>query len=101
MRRHTAKCASYFYLQQIPELLAPRQLGYGVARGVEAAVHATHAYLNNLQQNVAIAKADFKNAFNSIQWGKMSPAVEVTIPELLPFVFAHSVCCGDSFLALG
>lgn len=49
----------------------PCQLGYGTALGCEAAVHATHHYLRNLQPGQAILKLDFKNAFNCIRQDKM------------------------------
>ena len=70
LRSLTAKCAGNFALQRMPELLAPRQLGCGVIRGVEAAVHGTRTYLNNMQLNQAKSKVDFKNTFNSIHHDK-------------------------------
>ena len=35
------------------ELLAPKQLGYGVRRGAEAAVHAARLYTLDLQQHLS------------------------------------------------
>ena len=99
LRRLAAKCASLFAKQSIPDLLAPRQLGYGITGGVEAAVHAARCYLQNLQQGEVLVKVDFKNAFNSIRRDKMLLAVEELIPEILPFV--HSVYCSPSFLMWG
>lgn len=32
-------------MQDMAELLGPKQLGYGIPRGAEAAVHATQIYL--------------------------------------------------------
>ena len=46
LRRLATKCDSLHALEKIPQLLAPHQLGFGISRGVEAAVHATRVYLN-------------------------------------------------------
>ena len=54
LRRLAAKCAVFLALQSTTELLAPRQLGFGVARGVVVASHATRVVYDNLQSNVAI-----------------------------------------------
>lgn len=99
LRRLVAKCASRFALHEMSDLLAPRQLGFGVPHGVEAAVHATRAFLNNLQPEQVLLKIDFQNAFNSIRRDKMLAAVEEYIPDLLPFVY--SVYCSPSYLRWG
>ena len=49
LRRLVAKCARNRIMQAMAELLGPKQLGYGIPREVEAAVHATCIYLHNLQ----------------------------------------------------
>ena len=67
-------------------MLAPHQLGCGVSRGMEAAVHAARIFLRDLQSNQVMMKVDFRNAFNSVRRDKMLLAVEEFIPELLPFV---------------
>ena len=70
----------------IPNLLAPYQLGFGIAGGIEAAIHASRVYLNALPSDKALVKVDFRNAFNSIRRDKILGAVEDHIPELLPYV---------------
>ena len=57
------------------ELLSPRQLGYGVHGGVEAAVHASRKYLQNLPSEHTMLKLDFRNAFNSVRRDKVLAAV--------------------------
>ena len=69
-------------------LLAPRQLGYGVKKGAEAAVHAARLYLRNLHPNNALLKLDFRNAFNSIRRDKMLEAVQRLAPCLISFVYS-------------
>ena len=86
-----AKCASMFSLRNIPDLLAPCQLGFGVPQGVEVAVHAAQIYLCSLQSDQVIVKVDFKNAFNGIRRDKILLEVEEFTPALLPFV--HSAYC--------
>ena len=80
-------------------LLAPRQLGYGVKNGAEAAVHAARLYFSNLNPNTAILKLDFQNAFNSIRRDKMLEAVQKFAPDLTAFV--HSAYSSPSTLFWG
>ena len=40
-------------MQAMVEPLGPKQLGYDISRGVEAAVHATWIYVHNLQPHAA------------------------------------------------
>ena len=96
IRRLASKCACLYSLESIPQLLFPYQLGFGVPGGAEAAIHAARIYLNHLPLQKALLKIDFKNAFNSIRRDKVLEAVEVHIPELLPFV--HSVYSAPSTL---
>ena len=53
-------------LQGMPEF----QLSCGVIRDVEVAVSCNLNFINNIQLNKAIIKADFKNTFNSIRRDK-------------------------------
>ena len=46
LRRLVAKVAGYHVRDEMSDLLAPRQLGYGVKGGAEAAVHAARSYVN-------------------------------------------------------
>ena len=70
-------------------LLAPRQLGFGVKGGAEAAIHAARQYLHSLPPDMLLLKLDFSNAFNSIRRDKMLLAVKKLLPELYPLV--HSL----------
>ena len=99
LRRLTAKVASGRVLEEMASLLAPRQLGYGVKGGVEAAVHSARLYIHNLKPQQALLKLDFKNAFNSVRRDKMLTAVSVLAPDLLPFV--HSTYSSPSSLFWG
>ena len=91
LRRLISKCACLHALASIPDLLAPYQLGFGIAAGVEAAIHASRVYLAHLPSNRALVKVDFQSAFNSIHRDKLLEAVKGYIPDLLPYVHsAHS-----------
>ena len=74
----------------------PRQLGYGVTNGAEAAVHTPRLYLSEADHDSVMVKLDFKNAFNSIRRDKMLEAVQKFIPELASFV--HSAYSSPSSL---
>ena len=56
LRRLVAKVASQMILEEMAELISPRQHGYGVRRGAEAAVQATRKYLQNLPNRHALLK---------------------------------------------
>ena len=99
LRRLVAKIAGNKVTVDMVSLLAPRQLGYGVRGGAEAAVHATRQYLNSLQSNHAVVKLDFRNAFNSIHRDSMLDAVRDMAPEIYPFV--HSTYSSPSSLFWG
>ena len=86
LRRLVTKTASMDVMNQMSEMLAPLQLGYGVGQGAEAAVHATRIYLENLPPNNILLKLDFRNAFNSIRRDKLLEAARVWVPEIFPFV---------------
>ena len=75
LRRLVAKIAAKIVIGAVAELLSPRQLCYGVRGGVEAAVHATRKYLQNLPSGHAMLKLDFRNAFNSVRRDKVLEAV--------------------------
>ena len=79
--------AAQFVLDDMTALLAPRQLGFGVKRGVEAAVHAARSYLNHLHPDGAMVKLDFCNAFNTVRHDKMLEATEVLLQKcILSFI---------------
>lgn len=75
-------------MKAMETLLAPHQLGYGLPLRAEAAVHAAHIFLHNLQPGQLIMKFDFRNAFNSLHQDKMVVAMEKLVPELLPLVLS-------------
>ena len=75
LRRLVAKVAGAKVMAEMGALLAPRQLGYGVKGGCEAAVHSARLYLDNLLEDHAILKLDFKNAFTSVRRDVMLEAV--------------------------
>ena len=99
LRRLVAKVAGMKVMDEMAALLAPRQLGYGVRNGAEAAVHAARLYLRNLDPTIAIVKLDFQNAFNSIRRDKMLEAVQSLAPDLMAFV--HSAYSSPSTLFWG
>ena len=99
LRRLVAKCAGNRIMQAMAELLRPKQLGYGIPRGAEAAVHAARIYLHNLQPQHLILKLDFRNAFNCLHRDKMLAAVREMVPELYPLI--HSAYSHPSSLFFG
>ena len=60
--------------------LGPKQLGFGVRGGAEAAVHA-HLRL------------EFLNAFNSIYWDSLLEATQDVTPDI--FAFVHTAYCSS------
>ena len=92
LRRLVAKVAAQLVRDEMSDMLAPRQLGFGVKGGAEAAVHAARLYLCNLQSGAAMVKLDFCNAFDTIRRDKMLEATLKFAPDIYPFVYsAYSV----------
>ena len=87
LRRLTSKCASAAVAGKLSTYLAPRQLGFGVPGGCEAAVHATRRFLQSMPEDNIVVKLDFSNAFNSLRRDCMLQAVNNVIPEL------YRYCC--------
>ena len=96
MRRLVAKVAVQLVSDDMTTILAPRQLGFGVKGGAEAAVHAARSYLNHLDSDSAMVKLNFRNAFNTVRRDRMLEATSVFAPDLYPFV--HSSYAESSSL---
>ena len=98
-RRLAAKVACSHVKDACTSLLAPRQLGFGVSGGAEAAVRAARRFLDNMQRGQLFLKIDFKNAFNTLRRDAILEAIEKHFPELLPF--AASTISSPSDLQFG
>ena len=96
LRRLIAKIAGQMVVEDMAALLSPKQLGYGVRGGAEAAVHAARRYLQDLPSGHVLLKLDFRNAFNSVRRDKMLEAVRDLAPEIYPLV--HSAYSSPSSL---
>ena len=84
-RRLAAKVACNHVQDASAALLAPRQLGFGVKGGAEAAVRAARCYVENMKSGQLFIKIDFKNAFNTLRRDSILEAVAKHFPELLHF----------------
>ena len=54
LRRLAAKVACFSAIEEMADLLAPKQLGYGVSGGAEAAVHAARLFVHNLEEQCVL-----------------------------------------------
>ena len=99
LRRLVAKVACKQVVNEMAELLAPRQLGYGVRGGSEAAVHAARHFINNMDTCQAMVKLDFQNAFNSVRRDRMLEAVKSLCPPI--YTFVHSAYATQTDLHWG
>jgi hypothetical protein len=99
VRRLVAKAACRSVKDDVVIKLAPKQLGFGVRFGAEAAAHAARSFLSNLERGQALLKIDFSNAFNTLRRDQMLYMVRNELPELYPFIYS---CYSDqSFLRFG
>jgi hypothetical protein len=98
-RRLAGKVAGRRVADRAAALLAPRQLGFAVPGGAEAAVHAARRYSSQLPQGHVFMKVDFTNAFNSIRRDVVLEATADLLPELLPYV--SSTYSASSNLSFG
>jgi len=81
----TAEVACNHVKNASASLLAPRQLGFGVSGGAEAAIRAARRFLDNMQPEKLFIKIDFRNAFNTLRRDAILEAIEKHFPELLPY----------------
>jgi len=84
-RRLAAKICVRHSLNSATELLAPRQLGFGVKGGAEAAAHATRRYMQDMPNDHILVKLDFKNAFNTMRRDVILESFGKHFPELPHF----------------
>ena len=99
LRRLVAKAACFTVKESTSSLFVPTQLGFGVSRAAEAAVHVTRCYVDNLKPGQGILKLDFINAFNTIHRDSMLQAV---LDELLGlYSFIHKCYANSSYLIYG
>ena len=89
LRRLVAKIACGQAVGDMADLLSPRQLGFGVKGGIEAAVHAARLFLYQLPPDEAFVKLDFKNAFNSLRRDRMLDSVLSLCPSLYPLAYSY------------
>ena len=99
LRRLVAKAACFAVKESTSSLFVPTQLGFGVSRATEAAVHATRCYVGNLQPGQGILKLDFINAFNTVHRDSMLQAVLDELPGLYSFI--HMCYANSSYLIYG
>jgi len=98
-RRIAAKVACSHVKDACASLLAPRQLGFGVSGGAEAAVRAARRFLDNMQPGQLFLKIDFRNAFNTLRRDAILEAIEKHFPELL--LYAASTISSPTDLQFG
>ena len=98
-RRLAAKVACSHVKDASVAILTPRQLGFGVRNGAEAAVRAARCYLENMESGQVFMKIDFKNAFNMLRRDSILEAVAKHFPELLHFT--SSTIASSSALQFG
>ena len=84
-RRLAAKVACSHVKQASATLLAPRQIGFGVAGGAEAAIRAARCFMENMHDRKLLVKIDFQNAFNTVRRDGILEAAAKHLPQLLPF----------------
>jgi len=78
-------------------LLAPSQLGFGIAGGEEAAVRAASRYIDNMMPGQVFVKIDFKNAEKRLNPGSshqvLSGVVGIRTVDNRPYYNSVTLCC--------
>ena len=95
LRRLVSKVAVSACRDEYSNLL---QLGFGIKRGAEAAIHAARTFIHS-HDDMVLLKIDFANATNSINRDKALEAVSEHLPSL--FSYTYSSYGASSFLAYG
>ena len=83
LRRLAGKVAMFKLQDKCRQLFRPNQLGVGVPKGAEIAVHTVRHYLSQSQDKEEILlKVDFKNAFNTLRRDQILAKVKQHVPQL-------------------
>ncbi|XP_037975355.2 uncharacterized protein LOC119694031 [Plutella xylostella] len=87
LRRLVAKLGCNAVRGVMSAQLQPRQLGFGVPLGCEAAIHATRAFAFDRDgSETVIFKVDLENAFNMVERDVILRKVKEQVPSLYPFL---------------
>ncbi len=87
LRRLVSKLACRAVASKLSNMFQPKQLGFYVRGGCEAAVHATRLFLQHNTNAELLVKVDVKNAFNSVFRNVMLSKIKDKIPELYPYLY--------------
>ena len=88
LRRLAGKIVMNKLRPDCKQLLSSRQLGVGVTRGAEIAVHSLRRYIRrNDNMDKVILKLDIRNAFNSMRRDKILNEVRERVPGLYPMIW--------------
>jgi hypothetical protein len=71
----------------LASVFSPKQVGFGVAGGAEAAIHAVTKSVAPNSPHKILVKLDFSNAFNSLHRDFLLEEVSRTAPDLLPLTW--------------
>lgn len=85
-RRLASKLCCRKFHQTLTNIFKPRQLGFGVKGGCEAAVHAARTFLSRPDYEVFI-KIDVQNAFNSVDRGALLSEVKKELPDIYNYLW--------------
>jgi len=84
-RRLVAKVCLRPFIPRLRNLLLPSQVGVGTPLGCEAAVHATHYFMDQAHNDKVLLKLDVKNDFNSIRRDTVLQEAQKHLPEIYAF----------------
>ena len=104
LRRLGGKLAMANMGEICQKVLRPRQVGVGVRRGAEAAVHAMRRIIcDDDSEDLVALKVDMENAFNSVRRDKILQKVSQVAPALYPMTWQAyakptKLFYGDDFL---
>lgn len=85
-RRLASKLCCRNFNERLTKIFKPRQLGFGVKGGCEAAVHSARTFLSRPDYEVFV-KIDVKNAFNSVDRGALLTEVKKHLPEAYAYLW--------------
>lgn len=87
-RRLTSKLACASVRPNMAAKFAPRQVGFGIGGGCEAAAHATRTFIKkNTNKKFVIIKIDFRNAFNEVDRDIFLNEMKLNCPAIYPYLW--------------
>lgn len=87
IRRLVSKLCCANISEELVQILKPKQIGFGVKGGAEAAIHSVRSFIRFNKSAETIIKVDVSNAFNTLDRISFLKQIEGKLPSIYPYMY--------------